>query len=67
MGRPRLCPIPREHQAFALAPAFPPAVAGMWWLQEQCRHLALVPSVTAREQLPRHSPAPKEPAGSRWR
>lgn len=52
MGRPSLCSIPREHQSFPLAPAFPPAVAGMWWPREQCRHLALVTSATAREQLP---------------
>lgn len=67
MGRPRLCPISREHQAFALAPAFPLAVAGMRWPREQRQHLALVTSLTAQEQLPRHSPAPKELAGSRWR
>lgn len=59
MGRPRLCPIPREHQSFPLAPAFPPAVAGMRWPREQCRHLALVTSVTAREQLPGPAPLPR--------
>lgn len=42
---PAFSPIPGERQGFTLAPAFPPAVAGMWWPREQCRHLAPVPSV----------------------
>lgn len=39
-----------------LAPAFPPAVAGMWWPQEQCRHLAPVPSVTVLGAAARAQP-----------
>lgn len=53
---PAFSPIPREQQGFMLAPAFPPAVAGMWWPQEQCRHLAPVPSVTVLGAAARAQP-----------